>query len=159
MIVQLGGKQISWVSILAIHEKRFMNIFGIYICRAIKCAGGKKNPQWTLKIYTWFWLLSYAGLILKSICGNFGRFWRKLCNRINFESRSDISERRMTSKMVSMDFVLIIRVWSTERKSITLSSSLLEKNYVFRLAEYFMAWLELSSEEIVTLSHLMILFP
>lgn len=37
-------------------------------------------------------------------------------------------------------------------------SSLLKQICTFRLAEYFMVWLELGSEETVTLAHLMILF-
>lgn len=56
----------------------------------------------------------------------------------------------VTSKEISLDFILIFKF--RVLKGNQWLSSLLKQNYAFRLAEYFMLWLELGSEEIVTLA-------
>ena len=111
----------------------------------------QKNPQHTLKVYTWFWLPSYPGWVSKRLYWKFGKHGRKLCNSVNFKSRSFLHLKMgVTSKEISLDFILIFkfRVF----KGNQWLSSLLKQNYTFRLAEYFMLWLELGSKETVTLA-------
>lgn len=88
-----------------------MNIPSISLCRAVTSANDWKNPLWTLKPYTWFRLPSYPGWVPKRMCWNSGKHWRQLCNNwINFKSHSYILKRRVTSKMISLDFILIFKL-------------------------------------------------